>query len=364
MYLFVTYSRVIALILRQQGRIEEALTIFQAASCLNPLNVSNLKQVGRSLYLLGKHKAALEVFEEAGQLNTEDREIWHNKAMCYWHMKQYDNAIESFETANSIQRHESSYIQLGRIYRLLGKDEDALNVYMEALEISPENPELLTTLGLLYLKLGNNAKAFEYLGNSLTYDPKNAKTILAAGSIIQDNQDMDVALVKYRIAALQTPNSSQLWSNIGMCFFGKGKMVAAISCLKRAFYLTPFEWIISYNLGVVHLSTGQYTSAFHYFSTAINLQPTYAKAYSYLAVALARLDDFDNSCSAYDKALELNDDYLTRLNYCITLYLNDEIERAKIQYQHYQELFKKATNVGDIDVDIITQAELLSKALY
>ena len=53
-------------------------------------------------------------------------------------------------------------------------------------------------------------------------------------------------------------------------------------------YITPFEWIISYNLGVVHLTTGQFASAFHYFSTAINLQPSYAKAYTYLAVALAR----------------------------------------------------------------------------
>lgn len=277
-----------ALILRQQGRIEESLTTFQAALCLNPMNVSNLKQVGRSLYLLGKHKTALDVFDEAEQISSEDREIWHNKGMCCLYLKSYEKALECFETANSIQRTDSTFIQIGRVYRLLGKEEDALNVYMEALEICPENPELLTTIGLLFLKLGNNTKAFEYLGNSLTYDPKNAKTILAAGSIIQDNQDMDVALVKYRVAATQTPNSAQLWNNIGMCFFGKGKYVAAIACLKRAVYFTPFEWIISYNLGVVHLATGQYASAFHYFSTAINLQPTYARAYTYLALALAK----------------------------------------------------------------------------
>lgn len=78
--------------------------------------------------------------------------------------------------------------QMGRVFRLIGREEDALNSYMEALESCPENPELLTTVGLLFLKLGNNTKAFEYLGNSLTYDPKSAKTILAAGSIIQDNQ--------------------------------------------------------------------------------------------------------------------------------------------------------------------------------
>lgn len=32
---------------------------------------------------------------------------------------------------------------------------------------------------------------------------------------------MDVALIKYRVAAAVCPNSPQLWNNIGMCFYGK-----------------------------------------------------------------------------------------------------------------------------------------------
>lgn len=355
-----------ALILRHQGRIEESLVAFQAALCLNPMNVANLKQVGRSLYLLGKHKTALDVFDEAEQLASEDREIMHNKGMCYLFLKQYDKSLECFEIANSIQRNETTYTQMGRVYRLTGKDEDALNVYIEALEICPENPELLTTVGLLLLKLGNNTKAFEFLGNSLTYDPKSARTILAAGSIIQDNQDMDVALVKYRVAAVQTPNSAQLWNNIGMCFFGKNKNVAAVACLKRAVYYTPFEWIISYNLGVVHLATGQYASAFHYFSTTINLQPTYARAYTYLALSLAKLEDFENSCAAYDKAVELSDDYLTYLNYSITLFTNDEIERSRKQFARFEAAFTKQGGGGgasEVDPDVHLQADLMRKAL-
>eukprot|EP01033_Poteriospumella_lacustris_P004908 gene4904-3512_t len=264
---------------------------------------------------------ALEVFDEAEQLATEDRDIWHNKGMCHLYLKQYEKSLECFEAANSIQRHESTYMQMGRVYRLMGKDEEALNIYMEALEICPENAELLTTIGLLFLKLGNNTKAFEFLGNSLTYDPKNAKTILAAGSIIQDNQDMDVALVKYRVAAVQTPNSAQLWNNIGMCFFGKG-------------------------------------------NTAINLQPTYARAYTYLALALSKLEDFENSCAAYDKALELSDDYFTHLNYAITLYTNDEIEKARKHFAKFDSLFKRqAEDNAEIDPDVRIQADLLRKAL-
>jgi Bardet-Biedl syndrome 4 protein len=189
-----------ALIQRHQGRIEESLAAFQAALCLNPTNVSNLKQVGRSLYLLGRHKQALEAFDEAEQLDPEDRDVWHNKGMCFLYLKQYARSLECFEGANSIQRAEATYSQMGRVYRLTGRDEQALSVYMEALELCPESPDLLTTVGLLFLKLGDNTKAFEFLGNSLTFDPRSAKTILAAGSIIQDNQDMDVALVKYRVA--------------------------------------------------------------------------------------------------------------------------------------------------------------------
>ena len=44
--------------------------------------------------------------------------------------------------------------------------------------------------------------------------------------MIQDHGDYDVALSKYRVAASATPESPQLWNNIGMCLFGKQKHVA------------------------------------------------------------------------------------------------------------------------------------------
>lgn len=295
-----------ALILRHSGRIQESLQLFQAATCLNPDNKENLKQVGRSLYLLGKHTAAIEVYEEILTMGrVDDWEIYHSIGLCYMYLKEYEKAIENFQQANAINRHDATFLQLGKVHTLQEDFKAAISVYLEALEFSPENPEILTTLGLLYLRIGENFRAFDYLGNSLTHDPRNPKTILAAGSIIQDHGDMDVALVKYRVAAVQTPNSAQLWNNIGMCFFGKQRFVASVACLKRALYLDPFEWITSYNLGLVHLNTGQYASAFHFFSAAINLKPDFPSSYMYLAITLGRLDDFENACSAFDKAIEM-----------------------------------------------------------
>ena len=78
---FAVYCK--ALVFRVEGKIQESLALFQAVTCLNPHNVANLKQVGRSLYLLGNHKAAIQVFEEAEGVSPEDWEICHNKGLCY-----------------------------------------------------------------------------------------------------------------------------------------------------------------------------------------------------------------------------------------------------------------------------------------
>jgi len=53
------------MIYRQRGQVQEALELFQAATLLNPMSQENLKQVGKSLFLLGKHKTATDVLDEA-----------------------------------------------------------------------------------------------------------------------------------------------------------------------------------------------------------------------------------------------------------------------------------------------------------
>ncbi|CEL97655.1 unnamed protein product [Vitrella brassicaformis CCMP3155] len=314
---------------RLEGRVHESLSLFQAAACLNPQALNNLKQVAKSLYLLGRHRAALDVYEEAQRIEPEDWATWHHKGLCHVHLRQYNEAVVCFENANSIHRHDATFHQLGRVHALRDDFRSAIDVYSEALEFNPDSADLLAVLGIYYLRLGDTAKAFEHLGNALTIDPRKEKAILAAGSIIQDHGDTDVALRKYRVAAQQTPHSAQLWSNVGMCFFHKEKFVAAAACLKRALYLDPFEWIIAHNLGLVHLRTGQYASAFHYLSASINIKPDFPPSYHYLAIALSKLDDFANACHAFDKALEHGPDLATLLNYAITLHRHGATVEAK-----------------------------------
>jgi Bardet-Biedl syndrome 4 protein len=102
------------LVRRQQGRIVESLQLFQAALCLAPKSVPILKQVGRSLQLLGKHKHALDVFDQALSCGgEEDWEVHFAKGLSHLFRRDLDHAVEAFEESNSIYRHDETYMQLG-----------------------------------------------------------------------------------------------------------------------------------------------------------------------------------------------------------------------------------------------------------
>ncbi|XP_038602328.1 Bardet-Biedl syndrome 4 protein isoform X2 [Tachyglossus aculeatus] len=275
-------------------------------------------------------------------------------------------AQDHLHSALQLSRHDLTYVMLGKIHLLEGEMEKAIEIYKKAVEFSPENTELLTTLGLLYLQLGAYQKAFEHLGNALTYDPTNYKAILAAGSMMQTHGDFDVALTKYRVVANTVPESPPLWNNIGMCFFGKKKFVAAISCLKRANYLAPFDWKILYNLGLVHLTMQQYASAFHFLSAAVNLQPKMGELYMLLAVALTNLEDTENAKRSYEQAVTLDQSNpLVNLNYAVHLYNRGDKEGAVRQFQEMEEkvnVLKESSSL-DFDPEMVEMAQKLGAAL-
>lgn len=134
--------------------------------------------------------------------------------------------------------------------------------------------------------------------------------------------------------------------------------------MKRALYLDPFEWIICYNLGLVHLNTGQHASAFHYFSASINLNPKFPGSYMYLAITLARLKDFPNACTSYEKAISMEEDHMNHLNFAITLFNHGEVDKAREHFLKFKELFESVDQQDvEHDVEVTAQYQALQEAL-
>ncbi|XP_076809666.1 BBSome complex member BBS4-like isoform X1 [Clavelina lepadiformis] len=352
-----------AMIMRNEGDIQNSLELFQACHLLNSKNPDNLKQVAKNLILLGKHKGALECYNHAAELGEKDWDICHCLGVCYQFLKQYDKAEASYQEALSRNRHIVTYSALSKLYLEKDEPEKAMSLLQKAVEFSPENTELLTSLGLLHLRKNNFHRAFELLGQALTFDPENYKAILAAGSLMQKHGDYDVALTKYRVAAQKVPESASLWNNIAMCFFGKKKYVAAISCLKRANYLSPFDWRILYNLGLLHLTMEQYASAFQFTSSALTLKPDHGPLFTLLAVALTNLEQTENAERAYEQAAKLNPtDHHTMINFCVFLHnQNRSKEAGKVLRKFYKNLPTEKN--ANLDKEMLDVGKKLSAAL-
>lgn len=80
-----------------------------------------------------------------------------------------------------------------------------------------------------------------------------------------------------------------------------------------------------------------------------------------------RLDDFDNACSAYEKALVLGGhpgEPVFHLNYAITLHQHNDHETAKLHLQQFRELFEgQDEGVMNSDPDILEQSHVLGQLL-
>ena len=90
-----------------QGKIVKSLDLLKMCHILDEKNVEVLKQISKTLHLLGKHQAALDITEEALKHDKHDWEIYHLRGKIKLYMKDVDGALEAFERANHINKHES-----------------------------------------------------------------------------------------------------------------------------------------------------------------------------------------------------------------------------------------------------------------
>ena len=125
-------------------------------------------------------------------------------------------------------------------------------------------------------------------------------------SIIQNTGNVGGSLDVYQVALSASPTSAQLWTNIGVCFAAMKNIDAAVACLRKACFIAPMEWLPQYNLGILYLVMHRYVSAFQHLSCAINLNDKLTSAYMYLGTCLSFLNDIDNACASYEKALQMS----------------------------------------------------------
>ena len=62
------------------------------------------------------------------------QEVYHNQGVCYMYLQEFDKAKACLEKAIDFQKHEISYVMLGKCYIRNNDYRKAIEVYKQAVE--------------------------------------------------------------------------------------------------------------------------------------------------------------------------------------------------------------------------------------
>jgi Flp pilus assembly protein TadD len=192
-----------------------------------------------------------------------------------------------------------------------GQTSRALQQFLIALELNPDDPYLHYDL-------------------AYTYDRKGI---------------LDKAEFHLKEAVRLKPDYSSAHNFLGAIYFRTGRVELAIESYNKALsnllYLSPQD--ARYNLGVAYLSLREYQKAAEQFELAIGIIPDYTAAYNNLGKAYEGLQDKVKARKAYEKALEFDPNFTeAHLNLGKLLYRSGDRRGATKSFKEVVRLAPKS----------------------
>jgi tetratricopeptide (TPR) repeat protein len=161
----------------------------------------------------------------------------------------------------------------GQVFTDAGMHEAAFNLYGAALEISPDNEELLYAHSLAAEKLGKLEIAERDMRRILKNDPENTRTLNALGYTLADRTNRyEEALIYINKAYEQEPNDPAIIDSLGWVHYRLGNLDEARSFLQQAWDMTGNSEIGAH-LGEVMWAQGDRENARRIWEVSLEAEP-------------------------------------------------------------------------------------------
>ena len=121
---------------------------------------------------LGIYDYALDMFNSITNLEPDNDSAWCNKGYCLEMVGKREDAIKAYDEALRINfNHAESWYNKGVSLRKLGRNEEAIKAYDEALRINPNYVKAWYNKGVSLRKLGRNEEAIKAYDEALRINP-------------------------------------------------------------------------------------------------------------------------------------------------------------------------------------------------
>ena len=171
---------------KASGESDEAIAAYQKAVAANSYNWLNHIALGKAYFELGDNAKALLEFQKVTELATDNPMGYGDIGSVYLREGKWSEAIPHFQKALSIAPDSPTYSNLGTAYFFLKNYDQATKMYEKAVEVTPNDEQLLGNLGDSYRWSGHSDQATAAYGKAISLAFQELQVNPRSASIMGD----------------------------------------------------------------------------------------------------------------------------------------------------------------------------------
>ena len=290
----------------KNGQLEKTIAEYEMLRYEYPDDISTLVTLGHLYIANAAYLRAIETFNTAILIHPDNFQVEDDSVVQLLEAGQPHEAIEKIEDLLEDQPERADLlVKRADILAMLGATDDAVSQYEEAIRIWPGFLEATIKLGTQYLQTDAEQPAAQQFNTAVEINDQIVDAYIGLAIAQKLAGDVLGALTTLSLAAAIQPNSSLLFVEVATLQFkislgspllshdenDPAELIqAVITAHQRQINERPQNPDLRYRLGVLMMSVGNLEEAITAFQTTLEINPTYTRARSKLAVCLFETD--------------------------------------------------------------------------
>lgn len=247
----------------------------------------NRKDALKSKYYYAKYYVAKEKYKEAADILTdlvknkyEDISVYELLGDINFHLNQTDTAILNYNKALKLDKKSiAAYIGIGNVKMQEKQYKDALDEYLKAEKIMPENPDIMLAIADAYKFLSQEELAYNYYNKVIAINNNNCQANYNIGIMYFNSGNSDKAEVYLKKALSVNPFCPESWLGLAKLELDRKNYFLAKTYLDAVSYMNQENYPqYYYYSGLIDKNNEDFSSAKENFQKAINLKSDYEEA--------------------------------------------------------------------------------------
>ena len=228
--------------------------------------------------------------------NPHDAEWWYYIGQIYKDKKMYTGAIEALQKAFDIDAYSGFLEMISECYQEIGDYVKALEYVNQALQMNPDDLDLISTKGDILGESGDIDGAIAEWTNYIERTPDFYGGYYRRG-FFEDNDDRtDAALEDYNMAIMLQPDYAYAYLGKGNILMRKGRTEEAMETYRK---VVELDTILNKSSCAMYalLALGEKDRAIDFMNRVIENDSSYYGKYYDAACFYSRIGDLDKSLS-------------------------------------------------------------------